>query len=87
MASRDSARDQNAEVAHIASRLFGGIFAHMYKLNRTELEWILDAKPPSSSFSTLKKRELKEFGEYRTQRLVLQAFDLLTEGKFPDIGN
>ena len=61
------------------------IFARMYGLDRSDLEWILDAQPPSLSFPSLKKNELKEFGEYRTQRLVLQAFDSLERGIIPDL--
>jgi len=63
------------------------IFAHMYGLNRSDLEWILDAPAPSSSFSVLKKHEEKEFGEYRTKRYVLQAFDLLSHGRTLDLAN
>ena len=61
------------------------IFAHMYGLERSELAWILDAPPPSSSFPALKRNEMKEFGEYRTQRLVLQAYDQLSRGENPDL--
>jgi hypothetical protein len=32
---------------------------------------------PSETFRILKSKELEEFGEYRTQRLVLTAFDEL----------
>ena len=62
-----------------------GVFAHMYGLTRDELEWILDAPPPSSSFPSLKTHELAEFGEYRTMRLVLRAYDLLQQGFVPDL--
>ena len=61
------------------------IFAHMYQLNRSDLEWILDAPAPSSSFPGLKRNEKKEFGEYRTQRYVLQAYDQMTKGELPDL--
>ena len=61
------------------------IFAHMYVLDRSEIEWILDAAPPSSSFPGLKRRELKEFGEYRTQRYVLTAYDQLEHGEIPNL--
>ena len=57
------------------------IFAHMYGLNRREVEWILDAPAPSSSFPSLKQHELKRFSEYRTRRLVLEAFDQLSKGE------
>ena len=32
---------------------------------------------PSETFRVLKKKEINQFGEYRTQRLVLEAFDKL----------
>ena len=59
------------------------ILAYMYRLDRTELEWLLDASPPSSSFATLKRNELDQFGEYRTQRYVLEAFDSIEHGHIP----
>jgi hypothetical protein len=51
------------------------------------LRYILDpsdiygAEFPSETFRVLKNKELKEHGEYRTQRLVLAAWDLLESGK------
>ncbi len=62
------------------------IFAHMYRLSRADLEWILDAPPPSSSFPALKQNEVKAFGDYRTQCYVLQAFDALEQGQVPNLG-
>jgi hypothetical protein len=35
---------------------------------------------PSETFRVLKNGELREFGEYRTQRLVLAAWDQLSAG-------
>ena len=61
------------------------VFAHMYGLTRADLEWVLDAPPPSSSFPSLKQNEMREFGEYRTQRYVLQAFASLERGNIPDL--
>ena len=61
------------------------IFAHMYRLDRSDLEWILDAPEPSASFPSLKRNEMREFGEYRTQRYVLQAYDQLARGELPDL--
>ena len=75
--------DEN--VRHALRCELDGIFAHMYQLSRAELEWILDAPPPSQSFSTLKRREIKEFGEYKTQRLALAAFDMLENGVNPKL--
>ena len=61
------------------------VFAHMYRLDRVDLEWILDAEEPSESFPALKNNELKEFGEYRTQRYALDAYDRIARGELPDI--
>jgi hypothetical protein len=60
-------------------------YAHLYSLTRDELRYILDPKDvfgegfPSETFRVLKEREEKEFGEYRTRRLVLEAFDKLAD--------
>ncbi len=74
----------NEERRHALRSELDAIFAHMYGLDRSDLEWILDTPPPGSSFPSLKQHEIKAFGEYRTQRLVLQAFDALTRGEEPD---
>ena len=60
-------------------------YAKLYGLNREELQFILDPqsiKPgyPSETFSVLKRNEEREFREYRTQRLVLEAWDKLELG-------
>lgn len=56
------------------------VFAHMYRLDRSDLEWILDPPHPIESFSRLRKSELAAYGEYRTKRLVLRSFDQLARG-------
>ncbi len=62
-------------------------YAKLYGLTRDELRYILDpadvmgADYPSETFRVLKNRELKEYGEYRTQRLVLDAWDKLERGE------
>ena len=57
------------------------IYAHMYGLDRDEVEWILDAPAPSASFPALKNKEINQFDEYRTKRLVLSAYDQLASGQ------
>jgi hypothetical protein len=58
-------------------------YARLYGLTRDELRYILDPADvmgedyPSETFRVLKKNEIQEFGEYRTQRLVLDAWDQL----------
>jgi hypothetical protein len=60
-------------------------FAHLYGLTRLELRYMLDPKDifggdfPSETFRVLKEHEQKHLGEYRTRRLVLDAFDNLAE--------
>lgn len=62
-----------------------GIIAHLYKLDRSELEWILDAPYPSVSFPILKKHEIEQHGEYRTKRYVLDAYQQLANGHEPNL--
>jgi type I restriction-modification system DNA methylase subunit len=58
-------------------------YAKLYGLTRDELRYILDPADvygpdfPSETFRVLKNNEMKKFGEYRTQRLVLAAWDML----------
>ncbi|MCP9794756.1 Eco57I restriction-modification methylase domain-containing protein [Synechococcus lacustris] len=58
-------------------------YAHLYGLSRDELSYILDPSDvmgpdyPSETFRVLKKNEIRDFGEYRTRRLVLEAWDRL----------
>ena len=55
-------------------------YARLYGLDERELTYVLDPAAvygpdyPSESFRVLKEKELAEFGEYRTMRLVLEAF-------------
>ncbi|WP_029214558.1 Eco57I restriction-modification methylase domain-containing protein [Kallotenue papyrolyticum] len=55
--------------------------ARLYGLNRDELRYILDPQEvmgedfPSETFRVLKEKELRQYGEYRTRRLVLEAWD------------
>jgi hypothetical protein len=61
-------------------------YAHLYGLRRDELRYVLDPADvmgpdyPSETFRVLKTNELRQFGEYRTQRLVLEAWDRLFGG-------
>ena len=62
-------------------------YAKLYGLTRDELRYILDpadvmgADYPSETFRVLKNKEQKEFDEYRTQRLILAAWDKLERGE------
>src|SRR5690606_12987326 len=56
-------------------------YARLYGLSRDELRYILDPADiygpefPGETFRVLKEKEIKQYGEYRTQRLVLAAWD------------
>lgn len=58
-------------------------YAHLYGLTRDELRYILDPADvmgpdyPSETFRVLKNNEERQFGEFRTRRLVLEAWDRL----------
>jgi hypothetical protein len=60
-------------------------YAGLYGLTRDELRYILEPADvmgddyPSQTFRVLKDNEMRAFSEYRTQRLVLAAWDQLTE--------
>ena len=60
-------------------------YARLYGLTRDELRYILDPKDvygpdfPGETFRVLKEKEERAFGEYRTRRLVLEAWDRLEE--------
>ena len=57
------------------------IFAHLYGLTTEELKYILDPEDVcgkgciNETFRVLKDNELREFGEYRTKRLVMAAWN------------
>jgi len=60
-------------------------WAFLWGMRRDELRFVLDPHElfgsdyPSETFRCLREGEIKEFGEYRTQRLVLEAWDRIIE--------
>jgi len=60
--------------------------ARSYGFTRDEPRYILGPADvmgddyPSETFCVLKNNEMREFGEYRTRRLVLEAWDILERG-------
>jgi len=68
-------------------------FARKYTLSRDELRYILDPADthgpdyPSQTFRGLQQGEIRKYGEYRTRRLVLGAWDaMVTDGVFTAMG-
>ena len=66
--------------AHLRAEL-DAYYALLYGLERNELRYILDPKEvhgedfPGETFRVLKDKEIKQYGEFRTRRLVLEAYD------------
>lgn len=58
-------------------------FALLYGLERDELRYILDPQDaygedfPGETFRVLKVKDVRKYGEYRTRRLLLEAYDRL----------
>jgi hypothetical protein len=46
---------------------------HLYQLSRSQAEWLVD------SFTVLRKYEVRDHGEFRTKRVVLEIYDELAE--------
>lgn len=68
-------------------------YARAYDLTRDELRYILDPADvkgpdyPSETFRVLKEKEIRHHGEYRTRRLVLDAWDRMeANGEFTTMG-
>lgn len=65
-------------------------YARAYGLDCDQLRYILDpadvrgADYPSETFRVLKNNEMKCYGEYRTARLVLEAWDRMERGEVRD---
>lgn len=78
--------------AHLRADL-DAFYARAYGLTRDELRYILDPADvkgpdyPSETFRVLKEKEIHQHGEYRTRRLVLEAWDRMeAEGEFTAMG-
>ena len=78
--------------AHMRADL-DAFYARAYGLDRDELRYILDPAEvkgpdyPSETFRVLKEKEIRQFGEYRTRRLVLEAWDRMeADGTFASLG-
>ena len=61
-------------------------YARLYGLTEEELRYILDPADvmgedyPSETFRVLKEKEVREYGQYRTRRLVLEAWHRIQTG-------
>ena len=76
-------RRQEKELAAMRKRKaeLDAIFAHLYGLTTEDLRYILDPEDVcgkgciNETFRVLKEREHRELGEYRTKRLVMEAWN------------
>lgn len=71
----------NPELRAILQAELDAIFAHLYGLNTEDLRYILDPEDVcgkgciNETFRVLKDNEIRQYGEYRTKRLVLEAWN------------
>lgn len=71
----------NPERKAILQAELDAIFAHLYGLNTEDLRYILDPEDVcgkgciNETFRVLKDNEIRQYGEYRTKRLVLEAWN------------
>ena len=71
----------NPERRAILQAELDAIFAHLYGLDTEDLVYILDPEDIcgkgciNETFRVLKDNELRQYGEYRTKRLVLEAWN------------
>jgi hypothetical protein len=65
----------NAERRSLIQAEIDAAILHLYGLDRRQADWILD------SFTVLRKYEERDYGEFRTKRLVMTAYDAMTEAK------
>lgn len=71
----------NPERRAVLQAELDAIFAHLYGLNTEDLVYILDPEDVcgkgciNETFRVLKDNEIRQYGEYRTKRLVLEAWN------------
>lgn len=71
----------NSERRAVLQAELDAIFAHLYGLDTEDLVYILDPEDIcgkgciNETFRVLKDNELRQYGEYRTKRLVLEAWN------------
>ena len=84
---RDSPWLWNQDRRAVLRSELDAIYARLYGLTRDDLRYILDPSDmmgddyPSETFRGLKSKEIRYLGEYRTRRLVLEAWDKMEQGE------
>lgn len=77
----------NSERRAILRAELDAIYGRLYGLSHDDLRYILDPADvmgddyPSETFRGLKNKEIRQLGEYRTRRLVLEAWDRMEQGE------
>lgn len=62
------------------------VYARHYGLTTEEITYILDPSDihgvefPGETFRVLKEKEIRQFGEYRTKKLIMEAWETLAKG-------
>lgn len=77
----------NEERRAVLKAELDAIYAKLYGLSTDELRYILDPQDvygpdfPGETFRVLKEKEIRLYGEYRTRRLVLEAWEKLNKSQ------
>ncbi len=79
-----ASRPLNTHEAPVIRAELDALLAYQFGLDRDDLRFLLDPSErfgdpsyPTETFRVLKENELRRYGEYRTRRLVLEAWDRL----------
>ncbi|MBX6330735.1 MAG: N-6 DNA methylase, partial [Gemmatimonadaceae bacterium] len=80
-----ASRPLQTDEAPVIRAELDAMLAHRFGLDRDDLRFVLDPSErfgdpsyPTETFRVLKENEIQRYGEYRTRRLVLEAWDRLT---------
>jgi hypothetical protein len=71
----------NQATRQLALAELNAMVAHLYGVSRHEVEFMLDPEAvmgpdyPTQTFRILRQKEMAAYGEFRTKRLVLEAWD------------
>ncbi|MGH7623732.1 MAG: SAM-dependent DNA methyltransferase, partial [Gemmatimonadaceae bacterium] len=75
-------RPLTADTAPVVRAELDALLAHRFGLDRDDLRFVLDPSErfgdsdyPTETFRVLKENDIRRYGEYRTRRVVLEAWD------------
>lgn len=55
------------------------LYFHLYEISKADAEYVLD------TFPIVREREISQFGEYRTKRVILETYHAMTEAELTGV--